>query len=118
MSEAKGILDNLVGWLVPVLEPYISIRIKSKESTIGRAEGCNINLSQVVGIPSQKALSSVSRLHAKIFYDEDGKVFVIDNQSSNSTFVNGQQLAPHDPIELPDNSYLKLGKLEFRFKKF
>ncbi|KAH8884092.1 hypothetical protein GQ53DRAFT_752406 [Thozetella sp. PMI_491] len=55
----------------------------------------------------------MSRLHAEIWADQNGKVWIRDTKSSNGTFVNGSRLSqenqesePH-PLELYD--HLELG---------
>jgi pSer/pThr/pTyr-binding forkhead associated (FHA) protein len=55
----------------------------------------------------------MSRSHAEIWADLDGKVFIRDIKSSNGTYVNGRRL-PHenkesDPHELREQDMLELG---------
>lgn len=55
----------------------------------------------------------VSRQHAMIFQDE-GTLHVVDSQSANGTFLNGQKLAPQQPRVLRDGDELRLGHLIIR----
>ncbi len=57
--------------------------------TMGR-EGCNLNFS---------GDGRVSRRHATLTY-ENGRFAIVDMQSSNGTFVNGQRITPHAPYPL------------------
>jgi pSer/pThr/pTyr-binding forkhead associated (FHA) protein len=57
------------------------------------------------------AALSVSRLHAKIFKDQDDDVLVEDLGSSNGTLLNGQRLTPETAATLIDGDTLHLGKL-------
>ncbi len=57
--------------------------------SLGR-EGCSLNF------PGD---GRVSRRHA-ILTNENGQVTIMDMQSSNGTFVNGQRIPPHKPIPL------------------
>lgn len=58
--------------------------------------------------------TSVSRLHAMIFYDESGVVGVLDMVSKNGTFVNGEEVESHllrkgDAIELGETKIVYEG---------
>ncbi|MEM6269658.1 MAG: FHA domain-containing protein [Bacteroidota bacterium] len=39
----------------------------------------------------------ISRTHAQVLVDADGMVYVIDQKSTNGTFLNGKRLSPHSP---------------------
>lgn len=52
--------------------------------------------------------TSVSSLHATIFFDQ-GKFWITDDNSTNGTYVNGRKLTPNDPFELKDNAEIILG---------
>ncbi|KAJ7630249.1 SMAD/FHA domain-containing protein [Roridomyces roridus] len=53
--------------------------------------------------------SVVSRVHAEV-WQEGGKIFIRDLQSSNGTFLNGRRLSPEGhPHELKTNDVLELG---------
>lgn len=55
----------------------------------------------------------LSRQHAEIWADRNGKVWIRDVKSSNGTFVNGVRLSPEsresEPHELRENDMLELG---------
>ena len=55
----------------------------------------------------------LSRAHAEIYADRDGRIFIRDIKSSNGTFVNGDRLSPEnresDPRELCESNLLELG---------
>ena len=53
-----------------------------------------------------------SRIHAEVFSDEDGW-WISDNQSSNGTFVNGQQI---DNARLIDGTEIRIGSSLFLFQ--
>ena len=58
----------------------------------------------------------VSRLHARIFYD-NGQYMIEDENSTNFTFVNRQKLAGKTPTPLRDNDEVRLGRVLLRFKE-
>lgn len=55
----------------------------------------------------------LSRQHAEIWADTNGKIWIRDVKSSNGTFVNGTRLSPEnresDPHELQTQDHLELG---------
>ena len=55
----------------------------------------------------------LSRQHAEVWADRNGKIWIRDVKSSNGTFVNGVRLSPEsrdsEPHELRDNDMLELG---------
>lgn len=55
----------------------------------------------------------LSRQHAEIWADRNGKVYIRDVKSSNGTFVNGARLSPEnkesEPHELQTQDHLELG---------
>ena len=55
----------------------------------------------------------LSRQHAEVWADRDGKIWIRDVKSSNGTFVNGQRLSQEnrdsEPHELREQDVLELG---------
>ena len=55
----------------------------------------------------------LSRQHAEVWADRDGKIWIRDVKSSNGTFVNGQRLSQEnkdsEPHELQEQDVLELG---------
>jgi hypothetical protein len=55
----------------------------------------------------------LSRQHAEVWADRNGKIWIKDVKSSNGTFVNGVRLSPEnrdsEPHELRENDTLELG---------
>ena len=58
---------------------------------------------------------AVSRLHARIFKQED-KVVVEDLRSTNGTFVNGKKLHPLTGLVLHDGDIVQLGTLQIEVR--
>lgn len=59
--------------------------------------------------------NSVSRIHADIVY-KNGQYYIIDNNSTNYTFLNGQMIPAKQEIALSDGDRVKLSEEEFVFK--
>ena len=77
---------------------------------VGRQTNAKTVPTQNNGYFDSKVLS---RQHAEVWADRNGKVFIRDVKSSNGTFVNGQRLSPEnresDPHELRQHDTLELG---------
>ena len=77
---------------------------------IGRQTNAKTVPTPVNGYFDSKVLS---RQHAEIWADRNGKVWIRDIKSSNGTFVNGTRLSPEnrdsEPHELQQNDMLELG---------
>lgn len=55
--------------------------------------------------------SGVSRRHAEIRVGEGDQLYIIDLDSTNGTFINGQQLQPNMPYLLRHSDEIRLGSL-------
>ncbi|PKL42862.1 MAG: hypothetical protein CVV41_12610 [Candidatus Riflebacteria bacterium HGW-Riflebacteria-1] len=93
----------LVGNSAPYLGKPIELPTGSS-FTIGREDGRSLQL------PSEM----VSRLHATIDV-RDGKVVLIDKESSNGTTLNGEQITPLDAYVLSHKDVIKFDTFEFIF---
>jgi hypothetical protein len=67
-----------------------------------------VDLSSVGGLEK-----GVSRRHAKIVR-KDGALHVMDNDSANGTYLNGQKLVADQPRVLRDGDEIRLGHLTVR----
>lgn len=71
--------------------------------------------------PSQTDFTSenktVGRLHAELL-TVSGEYFLVDNKSTNGSFVNGNRLAPNEKMKLKHEDQFKLGNEEFIFRLF
>lgn len=59
--------------------------------------------------------NSVSRTHANIVF-KNGSYFIVDLNSTNSTYVNGTQIAPNQEVRLNTNDRIRLADEEFIFR--
>ncbi|EAQ89551.1 hypothetical protein CHGG_06170 [Chaetomium globosum CBS 148.51] len=77
---------------------------------IGRQTNAKTVPTPINGFFDSKVLS---RQHAEIWADTNGKIWIRDVKSSNGTFVNGTRLSPEnrdsDPHELQTQDHLELG---------
>jgi pSer/pThr/pTyr-binding forkhead associated (FHA) protein len=88
----------------------ISLPFYPEVLRIGRQTNAKTVPTPVNGYFDSKVLS---RQHAEVWADRNGKVWIRDVKSSNGTFVNGQRLSPEnresEPHELRQHDTLELG---------
>ncbi|KAG9526422.1 hypothetical protein KCU93_g5522, partial [Aureobasidium melanogenum] len=77
---------------------------------IGRQTNAKTAPTPANGFFDSKVLS---RQHAEIYAERNGRIYIRDVKSSNGTFVNGQRLSPEnkesEPHELREQDVLELG---------
>ena len=61
--------------------------------------------------------SFISRSHANII-QKDNRYFIVDNNSRNHTYVNGEFITSNTEVELHSGDTFKLANEEFEFKIF
>lgn len=74
------------------------------EVLVGRHRTCAIRTST----------QSVSRQHARIFYDGE-RYWLQDNGSSNGTYYKNERLEPQASVEVEDGEFFMCGNFEMRF---
>ena len=86
-------------WRLEILGPDGERRAVplAKDVVVGRDRDVDLRLDD----------QSVSRKHAKLYFDEQGALWVEDLGSGNGVFVDGKRL--REPAEVPNGSRLKLG---------
>ena len=80
-----------------------------------------IGLGLILGLLAvQPSLAQESEMQIANSLYENGRFAIVDLQSSNGTFVNGQRITPHTPYPLPGGMVrVELGKftsLELRLQ--
>ncbi|KAJ1336087.1 FHA domain-containing protein [Microdochium nivale] len=112
--------DSLPGGPAPVLyllslngtfeRKTISVPFLPDTLRIGRQTNAKTVPTPINGFFDSKVLS---RQHAEIYADRQGKIWIRDVKSSNGTFVNGSRLSQEnresDPHELQTGDHLELG---------
>jgi pSer/pThr/pTyr-binding forkhead associated (FHA) protein len=80
---------------------------------LGRSEEGNLADIHINFAPYGEKAMSVSRLHA-ILHRGKNVISIEDLDSTNGTYINGQQLTPHVSQILHDNDEIMLGNLHIR----
>ena len=87
--------------------------------TIGRLDP-DTGESPTIDLKSSRGIElGVSRRHAAIIKRDGGTLNLVDQDSDNGTFLNGQKLIPNQPRILRDGDEIRLGRLVLyaRFEK-
>jgi hypothetical protein len=100
-----------------VLTPTMSLTYLTPTS------GCGSNLSisgfpYIIGKNVEQANGvinneSVSRIHGKI-YEAAGKLYYMDQNSTNGTYLNGERLPAYEECEIKTGDCLQFGTVEYR----
>ena len=99
IGRAKGAF-SLRGWLVALTGPRTgeSWVIRSGKSLIGRDPGLAVTLNE----------DAVSSIHAALWIDSEVGTTLVDRDSSNGTFVNGEQI--FSSVRLADGDLVRVGE--------
>lgn len=102
ISSGDGV--PVVGWLVPINGPqqFQTFKLFAGVTKVGNAHGAHIIIND----------GFMSSEHAQIAMSPNGFT-LIDNGSTNGTFVNERRVQRH---ELIDNDVIKFGKTDCKFK--
>lgn len=94
-----------------VLQPQIS-PIGIKLGRLSGSSSCDVDLNPFGG-----GDYGVSRLHAVIRFErKDNHLVIVDNNSTNGTFINGVQIPPKMETIISDGDELQLARMTFRVK--
>lgn len=73
---------------------------------VGREPQCDVVLP----------FDGLSKLHAQFVRRPDGQFDLLDTGSTNGTWIDGQRLAVNKPGRVADQSFLRFGSVEARFR--
>ncbi|MEQ8677712.1 MAG: FHA domain-containing protein [Aggregatilineales bacterium] len=98
------------------VETPIGITVTIENSvTIGRRDPTKEETPGIDLTPHGAYQMGISRNHAEIKI-KDQRLFVVDLNSRNGTYVNGKRVEPQSPIKLRNNDELRLGKIVMRLQ--
>ena len=60
---------------------------------------------------------TISRSHADII-NKNGQFYIVDNNSTNHTYVNGEMIPSNTEIPLSHGAKIRLSNEEFEFKTY
>jgi serine/threonine protein kinase len=86
------------------------------ETLIGRSAPYSDQIPDIDLSAHGGGQAGASRIHARLAPKEENW-YLEDLNSTNGTFVNGQQLEPGQPVELNDGDFIQFGRLGVTFYK-
>lgn len=104
---------HLVLEVVDTKQSFVFDANEIEEVYIGRRDPDSGDAPAVDLTDSQALEQGVSRRHA-IIVRRDGALHIVDNNSANGTFLNGQRLVAEQPRILRDGDDVRLGHLVMR----
>lgn len=85
--------------------PQESYALGSSSTKVGRSSNCDIVIDH----------GTVSRLHATITQESNGELNILDESSSNGTYIDGRKIASDLVSKAHANSEIYFGNVGFRF---
>lgn len=104
---------TLVIHVVETRQSFVLDADELAEIEIGRVDPDTGEAPTVDLTESDATEKGVSRRHATIM-QKDGALHIVDNDSANGTYLNGQKLVAHQPRVLRDGDDIRLGHLVLR----
>jgi hypothetical protein len=105
----KGVLVAIESGKVFELQPDV-------EMLVGRGEPDGKGITPQIRLEDEAAITDgVSRVHAKIICIEN-EYYILDLNSTNSTYLNKRKLAPQDQNKLSDGDEIQLGRYLMRIR--
>lgn len=90
-AQPKAVAEEADCVLIPVDESLPILKVGHYPCTIGREEECDYVINA----------RGISRIHARIYRESNGDIFLADHHSTNGTYLNGECI--------PEGAYLKPG---------
>lgn len=87
-----------------------------KRRTLTRMLPLVIGRSSASGLKLPEHCEHVSRRHCELVCDDEGRVCVRDLQSTNGTFIAGQELPPDAAVPVKSGVGIRLGDISFRLE--
>lgn len=122
LEEESGELSVKSGWGTATFQDRNQVIIHVRDASepvivhpetellIGRGDSASGVTPDLDLTPYGALERGVSRIHAALRRGED-VLSIVDLDSANGTYLNGQRLAPHQPRLLRDGDEIRVGKL-------
>ena len=108
VKAPKGVLVSIASGRTFELQP-------DQEMLIGRGD-VSRGVNPEILLDDEAALpEGVSRLHSKIFC-EGNEYFILDLNSTNSTYLNKQKMVPQQHYRIGDGDEIQLGRYVMRLR--
>jgi serine/threonine-protein kinase len=88
--------------------------LTAPELIVGRSDPVRGHMPDIDLLPLDPS-QTVSRRHARLAH-RDGRAYLEDLNAFNRTKVNGEELTPHQEVELHSGDHLRLGNVELTYE--
>jgi serine/threonine-protein kinase len=88
--------------------------LTAPDLVVGRSDPVRGHMPDIDLLPLDPS-QTVSRRHARIAH-RDGRAYIEDLNAFNRTKVNGEELTPHQEVELHSGDHLRLGNVELTYE--
>ncbi len=88
-------------------ERILTFRPGGRRLNVGRGSDSDMQLDH----------QSVSKIHASLVMNREGKLMVADTGSTNGTFINGRRISYGEARHIEDGDVIGFGDVEVRFKR-
>jgi len=107
-SSPVGRLEEKTQLTAPAPTYLIMVR-GGMTGAMFRVDGRTTSLGRSVENTHSIHDATVSRRHASLTHDADGRTWLTDLGSSNGTYIDGKRLIPHQPVRLEQGGRIQLG---------
>lgn len=113
LSNSSAVHKNLVGQIGTRPVPHL-IRVRTGEKIFITKSEFRIGKSKIKTDYTLENNNAISRIHCTV-EQKDGINYIVDNNSTNHTYVDGIQIEPGVPTLLRNKAKIRLGDEEFVF---
>lgn len=116
MEDCQGEETVVLGATQAVVKPYL-IRSSNNEKILLEKAVFRIGKERNYVDYCVSGNPTISRSHADII-NKNGQFYIVDNNSTNHTYVNGEMIPSNTQIPLSHGTKIRLSNEEFEFKTF
>ena len=98
------------------LRARFKIKGVEKQKTVNFPPGGRVSIGRTGGSDLIIDDISVSKIHASIAADSDGRLVVADTGSTNGTFINGERISYGKALPISEGDKVRFGEVEVEFE--
>lgn len=96
--------------------PTLQLIRGGRSDRVFEIKGADLHIGRTPGSDVRFEHARVSRNHARVERRPDGSCHLVDLDSQNGTYVDGQKLTPFQPVRLCDGSQVRIVDIELIFR--
>lgn len=106
-------MNKLSAWLVHGDSKCKDVQCVQLEHVSGKVVIVLTHERQVIGRQEVLGNKTVSMVHSTVYIDQNREGMIMDNDSTNGTFLNGERLIPHQAYMLKKGDRIMIAEEEF-----